>query len=296
VDNVIAVDVVSSDGRLRRASADENADLYWGVRGGGGNFGVVTSFEFRLHPMQRQVHAGDIMFPIARVRDVLALYGEYGPRAPDEMDLDCVLVQPPGAAPGMAGFSVCWSGDAAAGERALAPIRRLGTPMADTIRPMDYVAVQRSGDISDPRALGQYVKSGFISTVTPGLIDAIAEGFRGDAGRTTIMAFDQGGGAIGRVAPGATAFAQRDVMANMLGFVDWPFGAEPSGHIAWIKQFWTTLEPHTHGFYVNDLELDHSAATIRDNYRQNHDRLVAVKNAYDPKNLFRLNANVKPTA
>jgi len=295
VDNLIAVDVVTADGQLRHASASENEELFWGVRGGGGNFGVVTSFEFRLHPMQRQVIGGRIMFPIARVRDVLSLYAEYAPRVADQLQLDCATIQPPGGAPGVSGFSICWSGNANEAERVLAPIRRLGTPVLDTVAPMDYVALQRSGDIDDPRAMGEYVKSGFVTSIPPALVAAIADRFEGHPQRATILAFQLGGGAIGRVAPAATAFSQRDALANMLCFVDWPHGTDPAGHIAWIRQFWTGLEPFTHGFYVNDVEADMTAAAIRENYRQNHERLVAVKNRYDPRNLFRLNANVRPT-
>ena len=295
VDSMISADVVSADGQLRHASAEENPDLFWGVRGGGGNFGVVTSFEFRLHPMQRQVIGGSITFPIDRARDVLNLYAEYGPRAPDELQLDCAVVQPPKGEPGGAGFRVCWSGDAGGAERVLAPIRQLGEPVEDTIAETDYVALQRSGDITDPRAIGQYVKSGFIPSLTPALVSAIVDRFEGHPERTTILGFQQAGGAIGRVAPSATAFAQRDAQANMLCFVNWPHGKDPSEHIAWIKKYWAGLEPFTHGFYVNDIEASATAAVIRENYRQNHERLVEVKNRYDPENLFRLNANVKPT-
>ena len=145
VDNLLAVDVVTADGRLQHASEDENPDLFWGVRGGGGNFGVVTSFEFRLHPMQRQVIAGEILFPISAARDVLSYYGEYGPRTLDELQLDCVLAHLLRNAPGAAGFSVCWSGPASEADRVLAPIRRIGTLIVDTVGPMDYVVLQRSG-------------------------------------------------------------------------------------------------------------------------------------------------------
>ncbi len=295
VDSLQAVDVVTADGQFRRASKDENPDLFWGVRGGGGNFGIVTSFEFQLHPMQRQVIAGSIMFPIARAHDVLSLYGEYGPRAPDELALGCALAQPTGGGPGAASFNICWSGHANDVDRVLAPVRRLGSPLVDTVQPMDYVALQRSGDVTDPRAVGQYVRSGFIPELPAGLVSAIADHFEGDPRRGTILAFQQSGGAIGRVAPGATAFAQRDAFANMLCFVSWPSGSDPSDHIDWIRQYWTGLEPFTHGFYVNDSEEGMTAATIRENYRRNHERLVAAKNRYDPTNLFRLNANVEPT-
>jgi FAD/FMN-containing dehydrogenase len=295
VDNLISVDVVGADGQLRRASDTENPDLFWGVRGGGGNFGVVTSFEFRLHPMQREVVGGLIMFPFALARDVLTLYGDYGPDAPDELQLDPAVVLPPGGADGMAGFSVCYSGRAADAERALAPVRRLGTPVMDQIQSVEYVALQRSGDIGDPRAIASYLYSGFISELPPALVDAILAGLEPHPARTTSVFFQQGGGAIGRVPGDATAFPQRDSIANMMAAVEWRQGDASDEHVAWIRQYWRELEPFTQGFYVNDQDVDATAADVRDAFRQNHERLVEVKNRYDPENLFRLNANVQPT-
>lgn len=294
VDNLQSVQVVTADGELRRASATENPDLFWGVRGGGGNFGIVTSFEFRLHPMQRRVVGGDLVFPLAKARDVLSMFAEYGPQAPDDLDFSCVVAIPPGGKDGVVLVPVCYSGPESGAERALAPIRKLGTPLADRITAMDYIAVQKSGDITDPRAEGQYLKSGFISTFPPALVSAIVERLQGHPARSTAVFFQLGRGAIARVPSDTTAFSQRDVLANMLAAVGYKHGEDPTAHIQWIKQFWTGLEPFTSGFYVNDLELEHSAAAIRANYRRNHERLVAIKTKYDPANLFRLNANIKP--
>jgi FAD/FMN-containing dehydrogenase len=296
IDNLVSVDVVTADGELRHASDSENPDLFWGVRGGGGNFGVVTSFEFRLHPVRRRVVAGSVLFPLSRARDVLRLWADYAPEAPDELQLDVFVGFPPGDAGGMAGFGVCYSGDENDVERVLAPIRRLGTPLDDDIEAIDYVALQRSGDNTDPRARATYLKGGFVPELPGGLVSAIVEGLEGHPGRSTGVTFVQTAGAIGRVPAAATAFPQRDALADMLCGVTWRFGDDPTEHVRWIQQFWTTLEPFTHGFYVNDLTPDHTAAAIRANYRQNHERLVAVKNRYDPRNLFRLNANVQPTA
>lgn len=297
LDNVTAVQVITADGQLRRADENENPDLFWGVRGGGGNFGVVAEFEFRLHPMNRTVIGGDLFFPIAKARDLLAMYAQYGPDAPDELQLDYVMVIPPGGGPGMAGFGVCWSGDHAEADRALAPVYQAGgTPAVDTVRAMDYVALQRSGDIDDPRAQGMYLKGGFVPDIPPPLITAITENFRGHPARATILFFQQSGGAINRVEAAATAFTQRDAMANMLTEVGWRYGDDPSEHIRWIRGYWENLEPFTHGFYVNDPDPDLSRESIVENFRQNHARLVRVKNRYDPSNLFRLNTNVEPTA
>ncbi len=296
VDNLQSVDVVTADGQFVHASASENPDLFWGVRGGGGNFGIVTSFEFQLNPMSRQVHAGTIVYPISRARDAIALYGDYLRTAPDELDILPAMVQPPGGAAGIFSFGVCYCGPANGVDRALAPIRKLGTPLVDDVKPMEYEVLQRSGDIADPRAIATYLKSGFLSSMTPDLVSAIVSEFRGDPGRTTEVAFQSGLGAIGRVAPDATAFVQRDALANMLVVAVWNSADDGNAHIQASRQYWSKLEPYTAGFYVNDLTPDRTPAAVRDNYRTNHNRLVALKNRYDPKNLFRLNANIKPTA
>ena len=294
VDNMTAVDVVTADGQLRHASADQNSDLLWGVRGGGGNFGVVTSFEFQLHPMQRQVIGGPLFYPLENARDVLDVYAEYGPEAPDELDLVWLMVQPRGGEPGFAGYSVCYSGPESEAERALAPIRKIGTPVVDGVRAVDYVALQRSGDTDDPRAEATYLKSGFIPEMPQGLIDAILQGFEGDPARSTSAFVQPSGGIINRVPSDATAFSHRDVFGNLLATVDWPHGDDPTEHIAWLRAYWKAIEPYTKGFYTNDL-MEETTAQINANYRENYPRLVEIKTKYDPGNLFRLNANVQPT-
>lgn len=298
IDNLESVQVVTADGRFLRASADENPDLFWGVRGGGGNFGIVTSFEFRLHPLERQVIAGRIAYPLSRARESLELYAEYAPGVPDELQLDWGLDLPPGGGEGMAAFSVCFSGAPSAADRVLAPLRRLGTPLQDTIAAKDYVEVQRAGDIDDPRARASYLKNGFVPRITPALITPIVEALEGHPERMTGVSFVQAGGAIGRVPAGATAFPQRDAEVMMLAATGWAHGggADPDEHIAYMRGFWAEhLERHTHGFYTNDMPIEAGGAEIQRNYRENLERLVAVKNRYDPRNLFRLNANVQPT-
>lgn len=296
VDNLLAVDMVGADGEFHRASEEENPDLFWGVRGGGGNFGIVTSFEFRLHPMQRRVLGGQIMYPVARAREVLDVFNDYGPSAPDPLQIDCVVVYPPGGAPGMAGFAVCYSGSPAQADRVLAPLRSVGTPLVDDVGPIDYVALQKSGDTDDFRAQAAYLKSGFVTEVAPGLVDVIVDGLEPHPGRLTQIVFVQGGGAIERVPNSATAFSQRDKFANLLGIVGWPYPSDGTEHSNWIRGYWPSVEPYTRGFYTNDLEPDHSVEVINENYRENYDRLVRIKDRYDPTNLFRLNANIEPSA
>jgi len=295
IDNLESVDVVSADGKLRHASAKENKDLFWAVRGGGGNFGVVTNFEFRLHPMQREVVAGVVSYPIARARDVLGIFADYAATAPDELYFDPSVIQPPGGAPGTALIEVCFSGPQKDAERALAPIRKLGTPQLDTIKTQAYVDAQRANDTGDNRTLGVYLKGGFIPQMSDKLVSAIVDGFQGDPNRVTALFFQHCGGAAGRQAEGATAFAQRDALANMMTVAGWPLGVvDPAEHIQATRKYWGSLEPFTRGFYVNDLARETTAKDINANYRGNYSRLVALKKKYDPTNLFRLNANVQP--
>jgi FAD/FMN-containing dehydrogenase len=295
VDNLESVDIVTADGKVVHASARENPELYWGARGGSGNFGVVTQFEFKLHQMKREVVAGSVLFPIARMRDVLTLWGEYAPAAPDELYFDPTVMQPPGNAPGMAMLQVCYCGAPADAEKALAPIRKLGTPLKDTIKTMEYVQVQRSQDSTDTRAIASYLKGGFVGKVPGDLVTAMVDGFHGDPRRTTVLFFQHCGGAQSRIAENATAFAHRYAIGNMMAVVAWPMGdKDASVHIEAARAYWKTLEPFTRGFYVNDMAREVTAKDINENYRGNYQRLAALKAKYDPTNLFRLNANVTP--
>ena len=295
IDNLESMDVVTANGELLHASKSDHPDLFWGLRGGSGNFGIVTNFEFRLHPMQREVIAGKLTFPFTKARDVLAMYADHAPAAPDDLYFDPVFVLPPGGAPGVAQLEVCYSGPAKDAERVLAPLRKVGTPLGDSVKAMDYVDLQRSGDISDPRALATYLKGGFISAVPGELIAALVDGLQGDPRRVTALFFQHCGGACSRVPEDATAFANRYALANMMIMSGWPPDATDSAdHIAATRRHWSTLEKFTRGFYVNDMAREATASDINANYRGNYARLVALKSKYDPSNLFRLNANVQP--
>jgi FAD/FMN-containing dehydrogenase len=295
IDNVESIDIVTADGKLVHASAKENPELYWGARGGSGNFGVVTQFEFKLHPMQREVIAGSMLFPIAKAREVLTMWSEYAPVAPDELYMDPTVMQPPGDAPGIAAVQVCYSGPEADAEKVLAPIRKLGTPLKDSIKKMEYTQVQRSGDSTDTRAIASYLKGGFVGKVPGDMITAMVDGFHGDPRRTTVLFAQHCGGAGGRVPDDATAFAHRYAIGNFMTVVAWPVGDKDSApHIEAARTYWKGIEPFTRGFYVNDMAREVTAKDINENYRGNYQRLVALKSKYDPTNLFRLNANVTP--
>jgi hypothetical protein len=293
IDNLRAVDVVTADGRYLHADTGENPDLFWGVRGGGGNFGVVTGFEFGLHPMQRQVVGGDLVFPLDRMRELLGFYAEFSAGAPPELYVDAIIAAPPGGQPGAFLLSTCYSGPAGEAERVLAPIQKLGKPISGSIGPMDYEAVQRMHDNADPRNIGTYLKSGFINGITPALIDTMVAGFQPNPERATMLFFQHGGAAIGRLAADATAFPHRYATHNLLTLVNWPLERDRAPHVDYLRGAWSKLEPFTRGYYTNEV-ADEAQAVVDENYQGNLARMREVKRKYDPANLFRLNANVQP--
>ncbi len=293
LDNVRSVDVVTADGRLLHASPDENEDLYWGVRGGGGNFGIVTNFELQLHPMQRTVVGGDILYPGSMIREVFEAYREFGMAASDDLYCDVFLGSGMAGTDVVAGFHVCWSGPESDADKVLAPLRALGTPIVDTVKAWDYVELQRSGDNTEPRNDAQYMKAGFINDVSDSLIDALIDGLEPRDGRSVFVYCQHSGGAIGRVAADATAFAHRKSIANMFMIVSWPRETDGASHINYIRDHWGELESATDGYYTVDT-ADESRAIRHGNYQGNFPRLLEIKKKYDPTNLFRLNANINP--
>jgi len=294
LDNVKGLDLITADGAFRHASADENPDLFWALRGGGGNFGVVTSFEFQLHPVHRQVIGGEVVFPLDRARDIMRAYAELVMAAPDDLYLDGYMSKTMTGEGDGVGMHVCYSGPASKADEVLAPIRALGKPAFDSVGPIDYVDIQRSWDTTDPRNEGQYMKSGFINDFPIDLADKLVDGFEGDSGRNTTLYFQQSGGAIGRVAADATAFAHRKSAANMLLFVAWPLENDATPHVDYIRSYWKSVEGYTDGWYTNEVS-DESQKMQHANYQGNFKRLLAIKNEYDPDNLFRLNSNINPS-
>ena len=295
LDNIMSVDIVTPDGSLRRASADENPDLYWAVRGGGGNFGVVTSFEFGLHEMDRTVVAGDVVFPPERAKEVFRFYADESQAAPDELHMDLIMAASAGGAPGAVIIHAVFSGDHAKADKALPPFAKLGEPLANTIGPRDYVALQRSWDNTDPRHGGDYLKAGFVTEIDDAQINAIIDGFEAAPDRSTTFFYQQSGGAITRVAEHETAFPNRNAINGPAVVVSWNEGADPQPHIEYIRSYWSTIEKYTDGFYTNTGDYE-PQEKVNKNFRGNHERLVRIKDKYDPGNLFRLNMNVRPSS
>jgi len=293
-DNLLGVDIVGADGQLRRASAEENPDLYWAVRGGGGNFGVVTSFDFQLHPLDRQVVGGEIYYPYEKARDLIKFYAEYCHEAPDDMYADLVIFAPPLGFERAVYLDVCYSGPLRDADRVLAPLRKVATPVRDEIQAVDYVALQKSSDDSDPRGTGQHLKSGFVRQIDAALVDALVDNLESNMLRGSMAFFQQMGGEISRIAPDATAFPHRYASHNLTVGSVWPDGVPLDAHTRWADFYWDKVKGFTDGFYTNDA-YGVDAEQAEKNYRANLDRLVEAKTKFDPMNLFQINTNVKPT-
>jgi len=292
IDNVLEMDVVTPDGKLRRANADENPDLYWALRGGGGNFGVVTSFLFQLHEMQRDVITGYFAYPMAEAKQVLNFYAEHSAKMPDEMGMGAGLGARLGGEPA-ATINFVWCGDPAEADKYIEPLRKAGTVVRNSVSSMDYVAVQRSGDIDDPRAFTGHFKSGFVDSISSSLVDALVDNFEAHPDRGGRVGFGHLGGAISRVGNSETAYASRDAEYVVMSFVSWDTKNDETEHLKYVNAHWSNVHPFTDGFYVNDY-FDQTQAMVNATYGENFRRLLDLKQQYDPTNLFRLNANIKP--
>jgi FAD/FMN-containing dehydrogenase len=292
-DNVRGIDLVTADGKFLTASPQQNQDLFWGLRGGGGNFGVATSFEFQLHPVDPVMLGGDLMYSFEDAPAVLKFFFEFAAQAPDELNADIALVRTPDDKR-FVHVEVCYSGKHADGEKVLAPLRQIRKPTLDRVAPTPYVQLQASNDANLRHGRRYYLKAGFVPKSSPAFIDTII-GIMADAKLPQVQAVSipHGGGAIKRIKPRATAFAQRAADFNALLFTYWEDPAMNEAVSAWIRAAWAKLEPFTHGFYVNEFNPD-DEVRLNTTYGPNFQRMVDLKTKYDPTNLFRLNANVAP--
>ena len=294
-DNLTTVDVVTASGKLLEASPSENPDLFWGLRGGGGNFGVVTSFEYRLFPFDGQVYGGHLVFPFAQARDVLRGFAELYEGAPDALWIEPVLATT-AARERLVVMDVCYSGPMQSAEGALAPYRKLGKPLSDGVGAVRYTTLQTKDDERARFGRHYYTRSGVVPRLERGLVDAIAEIYGEAQVRLPRIALPAQGGAIKRIARDATALWHRDVLHSVIVQASGDDGSGNTENIEWVKANWPAVESFTSGFYANTNLADAGAGRIRGAYGGNYDRLVALKSKYDSTNLFRLNANIQPRA
>jgi FAD/FMN-containing dehydrogenase len=289
-DNVTAVEIVTADGTVRHASASENPDLFWAVRGGGGNFGVVTSFEFRLHPM-RTLYAGMLVYPGSRAAEVLRRYRDVAMNAPDELTVFAAMMTSPEGMP-ITAVLTAYNGSVSAGEAALKSLRDLG-PVADQVAEMPYPALNSMLDEGFPSGLNVYWRSDFLKALPDEAIDTLCDRFNAITSPLSALLIEQFGGAVARVPADETAFAQRDALFNLAVISRWTDPATADTHIAWARQSSEAARPFASGgVYVNYLGAE-GADRVRAAYGAKYDRLVAVKQKYDPSNLFRTNQNIQ---
>jgi len=301
IDNLISADVVTADGSFVQASQDEHADLFWALRGGGGNFGVVTSFEFRLHPV-RDIYGGPMFYELSDVENVLRFYREYIADAPREMGaFPAFQIAPPlpfipqdRHGDTFVAMVACWAGPIEDGEKALKPFHDVAPVVAEFVGPMPYPALNGAFDGLVPAGLQHYWKANFVDELTDEAIAAHATHGPDVPAVNSTMHIYPINGAVHDVASDATAFAYRDanfatVIAGM-----WPEPSQNEANIGWVRRYYEATAPLSEeGGYVNFMAAD-DQERIRANYGANYERLVSVKRTYDPDNLFHLNQNIKP--
>jgi hypothetical protein len=293
IDNLLAVELVTADGELLCASADEHPDLFWAVRGAGANFGVATSFTYQLHPV-RQVLGGLLIYPMARAHAVLRIYREVTRDCPDALTVYAVLMTAPDGQPAIA-LALCYAGDLAEGERAIASHRRVGPPVADLVRPMDLYELNTMFNAAAPRGRKYYGKSSTLPALTDQAIAALVAAGESFTSPFTALIVQHMHGAATRVDACATAFGTRDEAYYVSAIAGWEVD-DATPHVDWARSLYQALTPHAReGVYINFLG-DEGPTRIRASYGSGYDRLVALKNRYDPTNVFHRNSNIRPTA
>ncbi|MFJ7592256.1 FAD-binding oxidoreductase [Streptomyces sp. NPDC097617] len=300
-DNLVSADVVTADGRLVVASEEENADLFWALRGGGGNFGAVTSFEYRLSPV-KDVYGGPMLFELADAATVLRSFADHIADAPEELGgFPAFQIAPPlpfipadRHGEPFALIVACWSGPIEEGERALRAFHDFAPVVAEHVGPMPYPALNAAFDALVPPGLQHYWKANFVSELSDDVIAAHLRHAPGLPAVNSTVHIYPINGACHRVAPDATAFAYRDASFATVIAGMWPDPATNEAGTAWVRDYYEATAPHSQeGGYINFM-ADDDQDRIRANYKGNYDRLVAVKRAYDPGNLFHLNQNIRP--
>lgn len=302
-DNLVAADVVTADGRMIRSSADEHADLFWALRGGGGNFGVVTAFEFQLHEVGPEVLVAQVFHPFEDARDVLRFYRDFMVGAPDEVTCLAVVLRVPPVEPfpepqhgtTTVALVACYAGEPSDGAAVLEPLGRTGDPFLSVVQPMPYTVLQQSFDAGFPDGERYYWKSSFLGGLTNEAIDAMVTALDPLQGTLSAAAIESLGGAIGRVGQTETAFPHRDAAFNFSVFAGWSDPAADDDMITWTRETHRAMTPFSTGdVYANYLSQE-GDERVRAAYGENYARLRKIKAKYDPDNAFHLNQNIPPT-
>lgn len=304
-DNLLSVDIVTADGQFRTASQTENADLFWAVRGGGGNFGIVTSFEFRLHSVGPMVMLCATMYPLAKAKDILRTWREFTTTAPDELSSIAQIWSVPQAPdfpedtrgkPVVIAAGV-YAGPVNEGEQLVQPLRELDTPVLDLSGPMPFTAVQSAFDPFFPKGEHlNYWKSIYLNDLNDEVIDAILVHAGNRPSPRTLVNHWHMGGTVGRVGSEDTAFGDRSAPFLLEISSSWSDPQDSERNVTWTREFWSAMRPFSSGgLYLNFQGLaEQGEDPVRAAYGANYERLVALKTKYDPTNLFRLNQNIRP--
>jgi hypothetical protein len=286
VDNLLGAKLVTADGKVRTVSAQQEPDLYWAIRGGGGNFGVVTDFEYQLHPFDRNVLSGYLLWPIARARDVLEFYAEWSATVSDDLYVGPNMFRHPELGD-VVGMEVVYAGKPDQGEKDLAPLRRVAKPALDGVAVQDYMVMQTAEDGALAHGIRSYAKNGMVKEWSQELVDALIEAYDPRVFITNHVA----GAAVKRVGELETAFPHRNAEIMLIVLSAWTDPAQDEEMIAAARTYYAALEPMMGGYYDN-IEYDRDKATS--NYGPAYPRLSKIKSEYDPANLFRLNSNIEP--
>ena len=292
-DNLIAADVVTAHGELIRASADSHPDLLWALKGGGGNFGVVTSFEFQLHPVAPIVYGGMVAWPFDMARDVLGFYRDLCSDCPDDLAVNAGILYTPDGHHVIA-LIAAWLGDIKEAEARLAPIRNFAAPAVDMMGPIPYTVLNTLFDAGNPFGVHRYWKSGYFSDLSEDLIEQIIHHASICTSPLSAILLFRVGGECTRKDSAATAFSLREPLWDFDIIPQWTNPAEADRHIAWGRAFWAAVEPFARGVYVNHLDSDDPKTRVRAAYGSNYAKLEQIKTKYDPKNFFRMNNNIPP--
>ena len=294
IDNVISAEVVAADGRVLTANASENQDLFWGVRGGSGNFGIVTSLEYRLHEVG-PVFGGAVFYPAAKAKEVLRFWREFAAASPDELVTQGGSFNLPDGTP-VFGIAACYCGPVSDGEEVLKPLRTFDTPIADALGPMSYIQLQGMFEPFFPPGRQVYAKSNFLRGLSDDAIDTLVQYVGKSPSPYTFAPFiEHWHGAATRVPITDTAFPHRQYSWNFFAWSMWESPSDSEKNKRWTRECWEALQPFLVAGSYGNYVADEGEAIAREAYGPNYDRLVALKNKYDPTNFFRMNHNIKPS-